>query len=100
MTFTPTNGPSSGTALSVKRYMLKMNVNRQSGIRIFNQPIKNKNMKKITIFRLLVLTLIVCNFLASYKLDSEAAVLIMLWNIIFTIAFIMAEAVHAFDEAK
>ena len=62
--------------------------------------IKNKNMKKITIFRLLVLTLIVCNFLVSYKLDSEAAVLIMLWNIIFTIAFIMAEAVHAFDEAK
>ena len=57
-------------------------------------------MKKITIFRLLVLTLIVCNFLVSYKLDSEAAVLIMLWNIIFTIAFIMAEAIHTFDEAK
>ena len=55
-------------------------------------------MKKITLFRLSVLTLIVCNFLISYKLENEGAVLIMLWNIIFTIAFIIAEAVHAFDD--
>ena len=54
-------------------------------------------MKKITLFRALIIILIVCNFLASYKLDSEAAVLIMLWNVLFTLAYIIAEGMYAFD---
>ena len=56
--------------------------------------------KKLLLFRLAVLTLIVCNFLISYKLENEGAVLIMLWNILFTIAYVIAESIHAFDTVK
>lgn len=57
-------------------------------------------MKKLLLFRLLVLTLIVCNFLVSYKLDSEAAVLIMIWNVFFTVAYVITEAMGSFDRAN
>ena len=55
-------------------------------------------MKKITLFRLLIIILIVCNFLASYKLENEAAVFIMLWNVLFTLAYIIAEGMYVFDD--
>ena len=56
--------------------------------------------KKLLAFRLLVTVFIIMNFAVSFKLESEAEVLIMLFAVIFTISYIAAEAVHAFDEAK
>jgi len=56
--------------------------------------------KKLLAFRLLVAVFIIMNFAVSFKLESEAEVLIMLFAVIFTISYIAAEAVHAFDEAK
>ena len=56
--------------------------------------------KKLLAFRLLVAVFIIMNFAVSYKLESEAEVLIMLFAVIFTTSYIAAEAVHAFDEAK
>jgi hypothetical protein len=64
-----------------------------------NQKIKTMN-KKLLAFRVLVAVFIIMNFAVSFKLESEAEVLIMLFVVIFTISYIAAEAVHAFDEAK
>jgi hypothetical protein len=64
-----------------------------------NQKIKTMN-KKLLAFRVLVAVFIIMNFAVSFKLKSETEVFIMLFAVIFTISYIAAEAVHAFDEAK
>jgi hypothetical protein len=57
-------------------------------------------MKKLLLFRLLVAVFIIMNFAVSFKLENEAEVFIMVFTFIFTTAYIAAEAVNAFDEAK
>ena len=56
--------------------------------------------KKLLVFRLLVSVFIIMNFAVSFKLKNETDVFIMLFTFIFTIAYLAAEAVNAFDEAK
>lgn len=54
-------------------------------------------MKKINLFRLLVILFITVNFIISYKLENYAEIFIMTFTVIFTAAFTVAEAMHSFD---
>lgn len=55
-------------------------------------------MKKIHVFRILVIMFITINFLISYKLENYAAIFIMSFNVLFTLAFVIAESIHAFRD--
>jgi hypothetical protein len=57
-------------------------------------------MKKLLLFRIAVITFIVFNFVLSFKLETEADCLIMLFTFLFSIGYLGAETINAFDKAK
>ncbi len=52
------------------------------------------------LFRLACVVFIITNFIVSYKMETEAEVLIMAFNFMFTLALIIAEVKCVFDGAK
>jgi hypothetical protein len=56
--------------------------------------------KKLLLFRLAVAAFIILNFIISYKLETAADVFLMIFTFLFSVSYIVAEAVSAFDDAK
>lgn len=56
--------------------------------------------KKLMLFRIACVIFIVLNFIVSFRMESEADVLLMVFNFIFTLALIFAEVNWAFDNLK
>ena len=56
--------------------------------------------KKLMLFRLACVVFIITNFIISFKMETEADVILMAFNFMFTIALLIAEVKCAFDGAK
>ena len=54
--------------------------------------------KKLLAFRIVMIIFIVSNFMVFGKLETESDCIFMILTFLITIAFLVAEAVHAFDD--
>ena len=54
--------------------------------------------KKLLAFRIVMIIWIVSNFMVFGKLETESDCIFMVLTFLITIAFLVAETVHAFDD--
>jgi len=57
-------------------------------------------MNKLLVFRITVIIFIVFNFIVSFRLENEAACLIMFFNFLLSLAYLIAEMIIAREGAE
>jgi hypothetical protein len=56
--------------------------------------------KKLLVFRLTIIGFILLNFIVSFRLENEAACLIMFFNFLLSLGYLAAEMIIARGEAE
>jgi len=56
--------------------------------------------KKLLLARVTIVLIIVLNFIVSFRLENEAACLIMFFNFLLALGYLGAEMIIARDEAE
>jgi hypothetical protein len=61
---------------------------------------KLKTMNKLLVFRVVIITFLITNFIISFTLETEADVVIMFFTFLMSLGYLGAEMIIARDEAE